>query len=126
VLTSNQAQAAGYGTPVPVDVFSEDEALAFLAQRTGRVDDVGARELAEELGWLPLALAQAAAVIDVQHLDYPIYLARLRATQVQDYLSVVKCFGPVGRREFWLRVAGCSAGGGVLVGLALALGAGGA
>jgi hypothetical protein len=89
VLTSNQAQAAGYGTPVPVDVFSEDEALAFLAQRTGRVDDVGARELAEELGWLPLALAQAAAVIDVQHLDYPIYLARLRATQVQDYLNRV-------------------------------------
>ena len=68
---SNQAQAAGFGTPVPVDVYSEEEALAFLAERIGWGDDAGARELGEELGWLPLALAQAAAVIAAQHLDYP-------------------------------------------------------
>ena len=42
----------------------------------------GARQLAEELGFLPLALAQAAAVIAAQHLDYPAYLARLRAVPV--------------------------------------------
>ena len=49
--------------------------------------DAGARELAAELGFLPLALAQAAAVIAAQHLDYPAYLARLRAVPVQDSLK---------------------------------------
>ena len=50
-------------------------------------DDGGAREVAAELGFLPLALAQAAAVIAAQHLDYAAYLARLRAVPVQDYLQ---------------------------------------
>ena len=44
-------------------------------------------ELAGELGFLPLALAQAAAVIAAQHLDYPAYLARLRTVPVQDLLK---------------------------------------
>ena len=52
-----------------------EEALAFLAGRTGSADAAGARLLAAELGRLPLALAQAAAVIAAQHLDYPTYLA---------------------------------------------------
>ena len=68
-------------------MFTEHEALSFLAQRTGRSDDAGARELADELGFLPLALAQAAAVIAAQHLDYPTYLGRLRAVPVQDVLK---------------------------------------
>jgi tetratricopeptide (TPR) repeat protein len=89
VITSNQVQTAGFGAGVPVGVFSEEEALAFLAQRTGRTDQNGARELAEELGFLPLALAQAAAVIAVQRLDYATYLARLRALPVGDYLKRV-------------------------------------
>ena len=87
VVTSNQAQAAGFGTAVAVDVFTEEEALSFLAQRTGRTGDPGAVELAGELGHLPLALAQAAAVIATQHLDYATYLNRLRAAPVQAYLT---------------------------------------
>lgn len=89
IITSNQLQTGGLGEPVTVDVFTADEALAFLAQRTGRSDVDGARQLASELGFLPLALAQAAAVIAVQHLGYPAYLARLRATPVQDLLKRV-------------------------------------
>jgi hypothetical protein len=87
IITSNQLEAAGFGEPVAVGVFTEAEALAFLARRTGRADDGGARELAGELGFLPLALAQAAAVITAQHLSYPVYLDRLRATPVQDLLA---------------------------------------
>ena len=49
--------------------------------------DAGARQLAAELGFLPLALAQAAAVIAAQHLDYRTYLTRLRAVPVQDVLK---------------------------------------
>ena len=87
IITSNQLETAGLGAAVAVDVFTEREALAFLAQRTGRPDDAGARDLAVELGFLPLALAQAAAVIAAQHLGYPAYLARLRAMPAQDLLK---------------------------------------
>src|SRR5215831_6584741 len=87
IITSNQIETIGLGAPVSVGVFSEREALAFLAERTGRSNDTGARELAAEVGFLPLALAQAAAVIAAQHLGYPTYLARLRTVPVRDYLK---------------------------------------
>ncbi len=87
IITGNQLESGGLGEPVAVGVFTEQEALSFLAERTGRSDNAGARELAGELGFLPLALAQAAAVIAAQHLDYPAYLARLRTVPVQDLLK---------------------------------------
>ena len=73
IITSNQQSMAALGTSVPVNVFSEQEALTFLAARTGQADAAGAHALAEQLGWLPLALAQAAAVIATQHLFYATY-----------------------------------------------------
>ena len=90
VLTTTEASVAGSGKPVQVGVFSEQEALAFLAERTGRDDPDGARSLAEELGCLPLALAQAAAVIAGQRLTYPRYLARLREHPAGKYLRAAK------------------------------------
>ena len=53
IITSNQQSVAYLGAGVPVDVFSEQEALSFLSQRTGRSDEAGARELVGELGFLP-------------------------------------------------------------------------
>jgi hypothetical protein len=38
IITSNQQSVANLGAAVPVDVFCEQEALAFLADRTGRTD----------------------------------------------------------------------------------------
>jgi transposase len=74
----------GWSVQVPARrAANEAEALAFLAQRTRRHDDSGAREL----GRLPLALAQAAAVIAGQHLPYPVYLERLRSLPVREYLT---------------------------------------
>ena len=86
LITSNERAVADLGAGVAVDVFTWEEALAFLAGRTGSADAEGARLLAGELGRLPLALAQAAAVIAAQHLDYPAYLARLRAKPVEELL----------------------------------------
>ena len=63
IITSNYQPVASLGAGVPVDVFTEAEALTFLAARTGQADAAGARALAQEVGCLPLALAQAAAVI---------------------------------------------------------------
>jgi tetratricopeptide (TPR) repeat protein len=86
LITSAQRPLANLGTCVPVDVFSAEEAVAFLAGRTGREDEAGAAEVAAELGYLPLALAQAATVIAERHLRYGAYLERLRALPIEEYL----------------------------------------
>ena len=85
IITSNNRSVATLGTPVEVDVFTEAEAMSYLAARTGQADVNGAAELAAELGRLPLALAQAGAVITAQHLTHAVYLERLRR------LSVMSC-----------------------------------
>jgi tetratricopeptide (TPR) repeat protein len=87
IITSNYQSVAYLGAGVPVEVFTEAEALTFLAARTGQADAAGARALAGELGCLPLALAQAAAVIASQHLSYGTYLERLRRLPVADLLA---------------------------------------
>ena len=90
VLTSMRQAAANLGRSVPVGVFTEAEALAFLAERTGLDDEAGARTLAYEMGRLPLGLAQAAAVIARQRLSYGTYLDRLRAVRIDNYLERVE------------------------------------
>ena len=90
IITSNQQSVANLGAAVPVDVFTEAEALAFLAERTGSADAEGARAVAAELGYLPLGLAQAAAVIADQRLGYGTYLDRLRGMPVGELLRPVK------------------------------------
>ena len=86
VVITTTSQTPGLGRVVPVDVFTEAEALAFLAARTARADVGEAPAVARELGFLPLALAQAGAVIAAQHLPYGVYLKRLRSLPVRDYL----------------------------------------
>jgi tetratricopeptide (TPR) repeat protein len=86
LITVAREPALELGTSVPVDVFSAEEARALLDGRTGLADEAGASAVAAELGHLPLALDQAAAVIAGQHLAYTAYLAKLRALPVEDYL----------------------------------------
>jgi tetratricopeptide (TPR) repeat protein len=86
VITSTSRSVAGLGASVPVGMFTSGEALAYLGQRTGLEDDDGAAGIADELGYLPLALAQAAAVIGSQRIGYGTYLGRLRDLPIDDYL----------------------------------------
>ena len=90
IITTNHLAMANLGAGLPVDVFTGEEALAFLAERTGSADTQGAGRVAAELGYLPLALAQAAAVIAAQHLEYGTYLDRLRAMPVGELLRPVE------------------------------------
>jgi tetratricopeptide (TPR) repeat protein len=90
LITSDRPSAADLGASVPVGPFSRDEALTFLAGRTGLAAAdgpaaEGAAAVAAELGYLPLALAQAAAVIAARQLSYPAYLAALRALPAKQY-----------------------------------------
>ncbi len=90
VVTSTQAAALTLGKPTQVDVFTEEESLDFLAERTSQHESPGATALAAEVGHLPLALAQAAAVIAAQRLSYLTYLDRLRSYPTQRYLHPAK------------------------------------
>lgn len=87
LITSNRQSVANLGTKVGVEVFAAGEALAFLEDRTALADPSGAEAVAAELGYLPLALAQAAAVIAGQHLTYGTYLERLRSLPAAEYLT---------------------------------------
>jgi hypothetical protein len=87
IITSSHPTITSLGIPIPVEAFTPDQATAYLTERTGRGDHPGVGEVGEELGYLPLALAQAAAVIAGQRLDYSTYLRRLAEIPVADYLT---------------------------------------
>jgi tetratricopeptide (TPR) repeat protein len=84
LITAAREPAAELGTTIPVGVFSAEEAVALLDGRTGLADESGASAVAAEVGHLPLALDQAAAVIAGQHLEYAAYLAKLHALAAED------------------------------------------
>ena len=86
LITAAREPIAELGTSVPVDVFSAEEALALLGGRTGLADEDGALAVAVQLGYLPLALDQAAGMIAKQHVGYAAYLAKLRALSAEDHL----------------------------------------
>ena len=79
VITSTDRAFAELGREVDVAEFSRSESVEYLRLRTESDDKAGAEEIAEELGDLPVALAQAAATIRGQRLTYPQYLQRLAA-----------------------------------------------
>jgi tetratricopeptide (TPR) repeat protein len=86
LITAAREPIAELGTSVPVDVFSAEEALALLDGRTGLADEDGALAVAVQLGYLPLALDQAAGMIAKQRIGYATYLAKLRALSAEDHL----------------------------------------
>jgi len=87
IVTSWRRPLMSIGTPLSVGVFTGAQATGFLSARTGHIDETGALALAADLGYLPLALSQAAAVIAGQRLDYATYQARLAGIRVADYLT---------------------------------------
>lgn len=86
LITTVHREFAGLAEVVDVDLFSADEAVRYLRRRIGPGDDAGARVVADELGHLPLALAQAATVIHRQRLSCSTYVERLRAFAIEQYL----------------------------------------
>ncbi|MGH3230515.1 MAG: tetratricopeptide repeat protein [Streptosporangiaceae bacterium] len=85
LLTSTRLPPADLGTSVRVEVFTEEEALAVLAGRTG-LGEEGAVPVAARLGYLPLALAQATEVIAREHLGYGTYLNRVRTLPAAEHI----------------------------------------
>ncbi|HZB33206.1 MAG TPA: tetratricopeptide repeat protein [Streptosporangiaceae bacterium] len=87
LITSTRRAFGNLGAVVDVDAFTDEEAGTYLRERTRLDDEVRAREIAGELGHLPLALAQSAALIRRQRLTYAKFLERFRAHPVEEYLT---------------------------------------
>lgn len=78
LVTSRNAAWRSVGTPVEVAAMNPDEAVAFMLRRSGGHDPSAAALIAAELGFLPLALEQAAAYIDETGISLPEYSNLLR------------------------------------------------
>ena len=86
ILLTSRAQtfdSLGIARPITLEKMPSEEAVAFLFKRTGREADApseqaAAAELAEELGYLPLALEQAGAFILRRQLPFRTYLSQYR------------------------------------------------
>ena len=87
LITSNRRSFDSLGTLIDVDVFTSAEAHAYLLERTGLQDTAGATALSDEVGRLPLALAQASGVIRAQRLSYADFLDRLQKVSLDQYLK---------------------------------------
>jgi tetratricopeptide (TPR) repeat protein len=99
VLLTSRAQVfdtLGIAKPLEIEAMLPEEALKFFFTRTGRDDDnlaerEAAAQLAEELGYLPLALEQAGAYITAKKPRFQDYLASYRKRS----LKLLKESGPV-------------------------------
>ncbi|MEU7875163.1 FxSxx-COOH system tetratricopeptide repeat protein [Dactylosporangium sp. NPDC049140] len=78
LVTTTRGDFDALGVQLMVRPFTADEASTYLQTRTGLRDPTGAAHVAEQLGRLPLALAQAGAIIG-PHRRYPTHHAYLNA-----------------------------------------------
>ena len=87
VITSRDRAFSRLGLTVDVGLFTPEQSVAYLTERTGLTGRDAAGQVAAELGYLPLALAQAATVISQQSLDYVTYQQRLHQAPAARYLT---------------------------------------
>jgi tetratricopeptide (TPR) repeat protein len=78
LVTSRDASWEQDAALAELEVFSPEEAVAFLLVRSGGRDQAAATQIAELLGRLPLALEQAGAYLRETRLPLTDYLERLR------------------------------------------------
>ena len=81
VVITTQNQHWPLGQALDVAVLDREVAAGFLVNRTGDADRSAARELAAELGGLPLALEQAAAYVEATGTTLAGYLPLFRDRQ---------------------------------------------
>ncbi len=75
IVTSRNTNWSDAGGIVPLGPLKRGESIALLRKRTRRNDtNESASKLAQALGDLPIALNQAAAVIDKSHVSFAAYL----------------------------------------------------
>ncbi len=81
LITSRGRGWTGLAKPIELEVFSREDATDFIRARTGKDDSDSIARLVEELGYLPLALAQAAAYIEIHDMSIKAYLKAIEDHQ---------------------------------------------
>jgi hypothetical protein len=85
LITSRQTDWSDVAATTPVRPLEKGDAIEFLLKRSGRSDREGAALLADDLGYLPLALEQAGAFLATRDLDtFEYYRQRLSLTSLGD------------------------------------------
>ena len=75
------------GEPLDIGVYTLEEAIGYLVEATGNPDRDGAKDVAEALGCLPVALTQAAVTIQTWCNGYTDYLADLDVEPLDEVLD---------------------------------------
>jgi tetratricopeptide (TPR) repeat protein len=78
LVTSRDTSWEEHAALAELEVFTPEEAVAFLLARSGSSDQATAAEIAELLGLLPLALEQAGAYVRETRIRLATYLDRLQ------------------------------------------------
>jgi tetratricopeptide (TPR) repeat protein len=78
LVTSRDASWEDHAALAELEVFTPEEAVAFLLVRSRSGDAASAADVAEVLGWLPLALEQAGAYTRETRIGLRAYLERLQ------------------------------------------------
>ena len=87
VTTTVASPGDSAGRLIAVGAFTRPQSVDFIRERTG-LDDAGAARLAEALGDLPVALAQAAGTIEVNgYATIDEYLADLRKYRLEEVVD---------------------------------------
>ena len=88
VTTTVASPGDSAGRLIAVGTFTRPQSVDFVRERTGLDDDAGAARLAEALGDLPVALAQAAATIKLNgYATIDEYLADLRKYRLEEVVD---------------------------------------
>ena len=82
LLTSRERKWAEIATPVEVDVLARSESVALLRSRVAGLSDADAVQLADQLGDLPLAIAQAGGFMTETGMPVAQYRRLLRTQAV--------------------------------------------
>jgi tetratricopeptide (TPR) repeat protein len=83
IITSRDPKCSTLAATLQVEPFERDMAEQFLLDKTASEDREAARELAEALGYLPLALAHAVAYVRATGRSLGDYLGRFREHRKQ-------------------------------------------
>ncbi len=84
IVTTRRQEYDDVGIKVAVDVFTEQEAVAYLKKLTGITNqEKEMAELAKTLGYLPLAIGQAGAYIKNQYITIQQYLNHYKQSAVK-------------------------------------------
>lgn len=81
IVTSRDTNWRAMATTLDVEVFNAPEAVEFLQKRTGENDKEASEKLAEEVGYLALALEQAGAYIEESVISISNYLGLFQRYQ---------------------------------------------